>query len=130
MVKIRQYIRDLSKIKNNFSHRHVFKGAAKMSKNKVYIDSDLEFLIPQFLENREEDIKKLEKLLKKSEFDQIRIIGHSLKGSGGGYGFDYLTEIGNQIEQEAELKNENKIENLISELKNYLNNIEIIYEDQ
>jgi len=28
-----------------------------MSENKVYIDPDLEFLIPQFLENREEDIK-------------------------------------------------------------------------
>lgn len=101
-----------------------------MSKNKVYIDSDLEFLIPQFLENREEDIKKLEKLLKKSEFDQIRIIGHSLKGSGGGYGFDNLTEIGSQIEQAAELKNDHKIKNLINELKKYLENIEIIYEEK
>ncbi|MGM0500114.1 MAG: Hpt domain-containing protein [Bacillota bacterium] len=101
-----------------------------MSKNKVYIDSDLEFLIPQFLENREEDIKKLEKLLKKSEFDQIRIIGHSMKGSGGGYGFDYLTEIGSQIEQAAELKNDHKIKNLINELKKYLENIEIIYKEK
>ncbi|TDO86439.1 Hpt domain-containing protein [Halanaerobium saccharolyticum] len=101
-----------------------------MSKNKVYIDPDLEFLIPQFLENREEDIQRLKKLLQESEFDQIIIIGHSLKGSGGGYGFDYLTEIGSKIEKNAEAKNKEEIKNLISELKNYLDNIEIIYEDQ
>lgn len=98
-----------------------------MSKNKVYIDSDLEFLIPQYLENREEDIKELEKLLKKSEFNQIRIIGHSLKGSGGGYGFDYLTELGSQIEKEAELKNEKNLKEITSQLKKYLDNLEIIY---
>lgn len=106
------------------------KGDTKMSKNKVYIDSDLEFLIPQFLENREEDMKNLEVLLEKSEFDQIRIIGHSMKGSGGGYGFDYLTQIGSQIEKNAELKNEDEIKKLIDELKNYLENIEIIYEEK
>ena len=100
-----------------------------MDKNKVYIDRDLEFLIPQFLENREEDIQNLEKLLKQAEYDQIRIIGHSLKGSGGGYGFDYLTEVGSEIEKEAELKNKKKIKVLINELKDYLNNIEIIYEE-
>jgi len=101
-----------------------------MAKNKVYIDQDLEFLIPQFLENREEDIKKLEKLLQESEYDQIRIIGHSMKGSGGGYGFDYLTEIGSKIEKKAELENKDEIKKLIEELKNYLNNIEIIYEEK
>ncbi|ADO76217.1 Hpt domain-containing protein [Halanaerobium praevalens] len=98
-----------------------------MAQNKVYIDSDLEFLIPQYLENREEDITELEKLLKKSEFNQIRIIGHSLKGSGGGYGFDYLTELGSQIEKEAELKNEKILQEIIFKLKKYLNNLEIIY---
>jgi len=101
-----------------------------MTKNEVYIDSDLEFLIPQFLENREDDIKQLEKLLKESNFDQIRIIGHSLKGSGGGYGFDYLTKIGSQIEKMAELKNEQKIKKMIYELENYLSNLEIIYEEK
>jgi len=100
-----------------------------VDKNKVYIDRDLEFLIPQFLENREEDIHNLEKLLKKAEYDQIRIIGHSLKGSGGGYGFDYLTEVGSEIEKEAELKNKKKIKVLINELKDYLNNIEIVYKE-
>lgn len=101
-----------------------------MAKNKVYIDPDLEFLIPKFLENREEDIKNLERLLKEAEYDQMRIIGHSLKGSGGGYGFDYLTELGSQIEKNAELKNKEKLNNLIIELKNYLNNLEIIYQEE
>lgn len=98
-----------------------------MAQNKVYIDSDLEFLIPQYLENREEELKKLEKLLKANKFDQIQVIGHSLKGSGGGYGFDYLTELGSQIEKEAELKKEKILQEIIFKLKKYLNNLEIIY---
>lgn len=125
MVKIKQYIKVLTKKLN-----HTKIGAVKMAKNKVYIDQDLEFLIPQFLENREEDIKKLEKLIEESDFEQIRIIGHSMKGSGGGYGFDYLTEIGSQIEKNAELKNKEKIKSSITELKDYLKNIEIVYEEK
>lgn len=101
-----------------------------MGKNKVYIDPDLEFLIPKFLENREEDINNLERLLKEAEYDQIRIIGHSMKGSGGGYGFDYLTELGSQIEKNAELKNEKELNKLIIELKNYLDNLEIVYQEE
>ena len=53
-----------------------------------------------------------------------------MKGSGGGYGFDYLTEIGSQIEKNAELKNKEEIKNLIDELRNYLDNLEIIYQKE
>jgi len=53
-----------------------------------------------------------------------------MKGSGGGYGFDYLTELGSQIEKAAELKNKHKIKKLITELENYLAKIEIIYEEK
>lgn len=101
-----------------------------MEKTKVYIDSDLQVLIPQFMENRKADINKLEELLSKSDFEQIRIIGHSMKGSGGGYGFDYLTELGSQIEKEAEFENKARIKELVAELKNYLANLEIIYEEK
>ncbi|KXS49772.1 Hpt domain-containing protein [Halanaerobium kushneri] len=100
-----------------------------MKKNKVYIDQDLETLIPQYLDNREEDIRRLKTLIEAENYEKIRIIGHSLKGSGGGYGFDYLTELGSQIEKNAELKNREDIELIINKLENYLDNLEIIYQE-
>lgn len=98
-----------------------------MEDNKVYIDQDLEILIPGYLENREEDIEKIKGLISEQNFDKIRVIGHSMKGSGGGYGFDYITEIGREIETAAGNKKISKIEESVNDLEKYLNEVEIEY---
>ena len=98
-----------------------------MEDNKVYIDQDLEILIPGYIENREEDIKKIKELISEEDFDKIRVIGHSMKGSGGGYGFDYITEIGREIETAAGNQKISKIEKLLDDLEKYLNNVKIEY---
>ena len=67
----------------------------------VTIDSNLADLIPGFLDNRRRDVDKLKALLATSNFADIRLIGHSMKGAGGGYGFDTITEIGAAIERAA-----------------------------
>ena len=36
-----------------------------------------------------------------SDHDALRVLGHRLKGSGGGYGISQLTEIGTRIEEAA-----------------------------
>ncbi|SRR6056297_1207302 len=98
-----------------------------MEDNKVYIDQDLEILIPGYLENREEDTVKIKKLISEKDFDKIRVIGHSMKGSGGGYGFDYITEIGREIETAAGNQKITKIEKLVDDLEKYLNDVKIEY---
>ena len=98
-----------------------------MAKIEVIVDKDLEAIIPQFMENREEDIKKINKLLEEDNYTEIERIGHSMKGSGGGYGFDKITEIGKEIEEGAIEKDEEKIVNKINELKKYLEEVEIVY---
>lgn len=99
-----------------------------MKKYRVYIDSDLEALIPQYLTNREEEVEKLKALLEAENFEEIRFIGHSLKGSGGGYGFDYLTELGAELERKAELAEKEELKSTIENLEDYLKNLEIIYQ--
>lgn len=101
-----------------------------MSKYRVYIDSDLKSLIPQYLSNREEEVEKLKKLLAAEKFEEIRFIGHSLKGSGGGYGFDYLTELGAELEKKAELAAQKELKSVITDLDDYLENLEIIYQEE
>ncbi|MFW5736494.1 MAG: hypothetical protein ACOCXB_03960 [Halanaerobium sp.] len=41
-----------------------------------------------------------------------------------------MTEIGTKLERGVEEKNKDKIKNVITELKSYLNNLEIIYEEK
>ena len=95
---------------------------------KIKIDKDLKPIIPQFLENREEDIEKINNYLKEDNYEKIEIIGHSMKGSGGGYGFEKITEIGEKIEKAAKSEDKEKINEQIEKLNKYLKELEIIYE--
>ena len=94
----------------------------------VTVDSDLEDLIPGFLENRNLDIKTIYDALARDDYDAIAKLGHSMKGVGGGYGFDTITDIGRSIEQAAKDKNPQKIKASLSELSDYLEHVEIVFE--
>ena len=93
----------------------------------VDIDSDIEDLIPGFLENRQEDVKSIYDALEKEDYETIRILGHSMKGAGGGYGFDEITDIGRSIEESAEGKNPEEVKKWVINLSNYLDRVEIVY---
>ena len=100
-----------------------------MTDNKiVVIDEDLEDLIPGFMENRKKDVEKIRSALAGEDFVQIQSIGHSLKGVGGGYGFDDITRLGADIEQGAKDASTAAIEKPLDELANYLETIEIKFE--
>ena len=94
----------------------------------VTVDSDLEDLIPGFLENRNQDIKSIFDALARDDYAAIAKLGHTMKGVGGGYGFDAITDIGRSIEQAAKEKNPQKIKASLSELSDYLERIEIVFE--
>ena len=98
-----------------------------MNKITVTVDADLADLIPGFLENRARDLRQLTEGLTRRDFDTIRIIGHSMKGSGGGYGFDALTEMGAAIESAARSSDAAAIATLIAELDSYLQRVEVTY---
>ena len=94
----------------------------------VNIDPDLEDLIPTFLQNRHNDIDSMRTALTEDNFDTIRIIGHSMKGAGGGYGFDPITEIGGEIEHAALAKDKTVIEAGVVKLADYLARIVVSFD--
>ncbi|MBN2255061.1 MAG: Hpt domain-containing protein [Deltaproteobacteria bacterium] len=94
----------------------------------VHADIDLEDLIPGFLENRRKDIIEIESLLASDDYETIQRLGHSMKGAGGGYGFDEITEIGSRIENAAKEGKADEILRQAGELLRYLENIEVVYE--
>jgi HPt (histidine-containing phosphotransfer) domain-containing protein len=94
----------------------------------VHIDADLEELIPGFFQNRREDVKSILLALEIGDYETIRILGHSMKGSGGGYGFDTITNIGHYIEQAAKDRNSEEIKKKTNELSSYLEKVEVVFE--
>lgn len=94
----------------------------------VHVDTDLEDLIPGFLENRRNDVKSMLEALNQGDYETIRILGHSMKGSGGGYGFDAITDIGASLEQSAKGKNPEEIRKRVDELSTYLEHVEVRYD--
>ncbi|MFT4582943.1 MAG: hypothetical protein ACI915_004324 [Gammaproteobacteria bacterium] len=94
----------------------------------VNIDPDLEDLIPGFLSNRAKDVESINKLLVDGDLAAIRILGHSMKGAGGGYGFDYVTELGDTIERASLAGDVDVIRVANAELADYLNRVEPVCE--
>lgn len=94
----------------------------------VYVDEDIEDLVPGFLQNRHSDVDAMGSALNDGDFDTVRVLGHSMKGSGGGYGFDGITDIGMSLEEAAKEENTDAIRKWITELSYYLERVEVIYE--
>jgi HPt (histidine-containing phosphotransfer) domain-containing protein len=102
----------------------VLKQEAKIT---VHVDPDIADLIPGFLENRHKDIKTIGEALAQGNFEMIRFLGHSMKGAGGSYGFDAITDIGKSLEQAAIVQDAGVIKKYLQELFVYLDSIEVIY---
>ena len=93
----------------------------------VHVDPDLADLIPGFLENRQKDVLTLQQALRTGDYATIGKLGHQMKGIGGGYGFDGLTDIGGALEQAAKQGILEEIRNLMQKLVDYLTHVEVSY---
>ncbi len=96
-------------------------------KIKVTIDADLEAIIPEFLKNREKDIASIDALLRKKDYDGIRMLGHKMKGAGASYGFDVVSDIGRAIEAAAKQEAAELIAQKKAALADFLNRLDIEY---
>jgi HPt (histidine-containing phosphotransfer) domain-containing protein len=94
----------------------------------VTVDEDLQDLIPGYLDNRIKDIEIIHESLAQGDYEVIRSIGHKMKGSGGGYGFDKITDIGRAIEEAAKTGHREEIGRQTEMLKTYMERLEIVYQ--
>lgn len=63
--------------------------------------------------------------LLKTDFETIRRLAHSLKGSGANYGFANLTDLGGELETAAIAQQAPLCELLISKYKKILDSIQV-----
>lgn len=90
----------------------------------VKVDPDLVDLIPDFLVKREREVEEFEKLIQQRDAETVRSLAHRLKGSGGAYGFDRLTEIAAALEVAAKASDYNAMEQERLALAAYLSRLE------
>ena len=60
------------------------------------------------------ELEKIQESMDTATMESLRTFGHNIKGSGGMYGFDRVTELGAKIETAA---NEDKLEDIRSFFK-------------
>ena len=94
----------------------------------IYADPDLVDIIPWFLERKSEDARVMSEALDRGDYDTIGVVGHIMKGAGGSYGFDDLTDIGSAIEQGAIGRDAADIPRQLTRLLDYLERVEVAYE--
>ena len=63
--------------------------------------------------------------LRRSDYAQIRVLGHRLRGSGGAYGILKVTEIGSAIELAAGHDDATELESQLAALEECLSRLEI-----
>jgi PAS domain S-box-containing protein len=81
-------------------------------------------LIPIYRERCFENVIAMQKALVQKDFETVTIIGHNLRGSGGGFGFQAITDFGANLEQASQNKNADRIGKLLGELSIYLETLD------
>jgi HPt (histidine-containing phosphotransfer) domain-containing protein len=106
------------------TNKHSIEAPAKVT---VYVDPDLAEIVPGFLENRRRDVQSLQTALQQDDLKTIRVLGHRMKGDGGGYGFETISAIGEALELAVVREDRSAIERQTSELNDFLTRLEVVY---
>ncbi len=94
----------------------------------VRVDSELQEIMPDFLDGLREDLDSIRKALNNNDFRTIREMGHRLKGVGGTCGFDMITEIGGELEKSAKGMHPDEIRHTLELFASYLEQVEVVYD--
>jgi HPt (histidine-containing phosphotransfer) domain-containing protein len=83
-------------------------------------------LIPAFLQNRGQDVVAMLDALDRDDFKTVASLGHSMKGAGGSWGFNAITDIGAALEQAAESADKDASKKWVGELSTYLDRVRVV----
>ncbi|HEY9159080.1 Hpt domain-containing protein [Candidatus Binatus sp.] len=94
----------------------------------VEVDESLSDLIPGFLTHKRADIITIFDANARRDYAEIGRIAHRIKGEGGSYGFETMTEMGRSLEQAAALHDDGAVVTLARQLLNYMDRLEIVFQ--
>ena len=94
----------------------------------VEVDEDLSDLIPGFLTHKRDDIATIFEAVARRDYAEIGRIAHRIKGEGGSYGFESMTDLGRSLEQAAATRDDGAVTTLARQLLNYMDRVEIVFQ--
>jgi len=94
----------------------------------VVVAKDLEDLVPTFMKNRNKELETLRSAFAAGDMEQLRQLGHRMKGVGNSYGFEKVSTLGKQIEDGAKAGAGAGLDKVIAEYADYLARVKIVYE--
>ena len=94
----------------------------------VVVAKDLEDLVPTFMKNRGKELETLRAALAAGDLDQLRQLGHRMKGVGNSYGFEHVSTLGKRIEDGARASDHAGLDACIADYADYLGRVQVVYE--
>jgi histidine phosphotransfer protein HptB len=94
----------------------------------IQVDPDLSDLMPGFLANKRDDADRIIAAAAAADYAALLGIGHKIKGEGGSFGFDRISEIGAEIERAASDQDLAAVRRCGENLTTYLESVEIVFE--
>jgi PAS domain S-box-containing protein len=94
----------------------------------VHPDPKFADLIPGFLLNRRHDVIAMLDALDRGDFETVENLGHGMKGAGGSWGFQGITDFGAALEQAAKSIDAGASRKWVGELSRYLDHVEVVYD--
>jgi HPt (histidine-containing phosphotransfer) domain-containing protein len=94
----------------------------------IQVDPDLSDLMPDFLANKRGDAGRIMAAAAAADYAALRGIGHKIKGEGGSFGFDRISEIGAEIEDAAAAQDLPAVQRCVENLTQYLESVEVVFE--
>jgi signal transduction histidine kinase/DNA-binding response OmpR family regulator len=101
------------------------KGAAP--RIRVVVEPDMRDVVPGYLEKRKTELSNFYAALAAGNLASIQAMAHKMKGTGAGYGFPFLTEIGGKMEVAALQGHTDELRARIDELASWLGNLDVEY---
>ena len=80
------------------------------------------------MKNSHKDVDALRAALAAQDFEQLRQLGHRMKGVGNSYGFALVSSLGKQVEDGARSGDRAGLQARIAEYADYLARVRVVYE--
>ncbi len=91
----------------------------------IQMPEGLESIVPDYLVSRQQEVSEFLRLLTVSDCAQISVLAHNMNGSGGAYGFPWLTELGAAMESSARESDLDTLRQQIGGLADYLRRVRV-----
>lgn len=96
----------------------------------VHVAPEMSELIPFLMDAMQKDLALMNKALAARDYPTVRRFGHSHKGFGSTYGFEYISSVGRMIQHAAEVRDDNRLRELLDSLADYLERVDIVYDSK